>query len=162
MYDEHLARRFSGPILVEAPTSKIIELPSEAPSPQVQSGPSKMDVDPPSVINMSILGELAKADDTVSLEDPEGWSMNNQSSGYDLYMHFPTFLHNSLTILAQCLTTCTNVIAATRCFVASSSVSCIAQCERKFALPALPIIENLCRCDKALCTTCKGKEVSYV
>jgi len=46
LYDERLARRFPGPTLVEAPASKIIELPSEAPSPQVQSGPSKMDVDP--------------------------------------------------------------------------------------------------------------------
>ena len=71
MYDERLARRFPGPTLVEAPASKIIELPSEAPSPQVQSGPSKMDIDPPSVINMSILGESAKADDMVSLEDPK-------------------------------------------------------------------------------------------
>ena len=71
MYDKRLARRFPGPTLVEAPVSKIIELSSEAPSPQVQSGLSKMDVDPPSVINMSILGELAKADDMVSLEDPK-------------------------------------------------------------------------------------------
>ena len=120
-----------------------------------------MDVDPPSVINMFILGESAKADDMVSLGDPEDWSMNNQSSRYDLYVHFPAFLHNSLTILAQCLTTCANVMAATRCFVATGSISFMAQCERKFILPALPIIENLCRCDKALCTTCKGKEVPY-
>jgi len=28
-------------------------------------------------------------------------------------------------------------------------------------LPALPIAENLQKCDRALCTTCKGKEVSY-
>jgi len=28
-------------------------------------------------------------------------------------------------------------------------------------LPALPIAENLQRCDRALCITCKGKEVSY-
>jgi len=28
-------------------------------------------------------------------------------------------------------------------------------------LPALPIAENLQRCDRALCTTCKGKEVPY-
>jgi len=71
LYDEHLARRFPGPTLVEAPASKIIELPSEASSPQVQSGPSKMDVDLPSITNTSILGESAKADDTVSLGYPE-------------------------------------------------------------------------------------------
>jgi len=161
LYDEHLTRRFPGPTLVEAPASKIIELPSEAPSPQVQSGPSKMNVNPPSVINTSILGESAKANDMVSLGDPEDWSMNNQSSGYDLYVHLPTLFHNSLTILAQCLTTCANVMATTRHFVASSSVSCMAQCERKFVLPASPIIENLCRCNKALCTTCKGKEAPH-
>ena len=114
MYNEHLARRFPGPTLVEAPASKIIELPLEAPFPQVQSGPSKMDVNPPSVINMSILGESAKANDMVSLGDPEDCSMNNQSSGYDLYVHFPTLLHNSLTISAQCLTTCTNVMAVSQ------------------------------------------------
>ena len=28
-------------------------------------------------------------------------------------------------------------------------------------LPALPIAENLQRCDRALCTTCKGKEAPY-
>jgi len=28
-------------------------------------------------------------------------------------------------------------------------------------LPALPIAENLQRCDRALCTICKGKEASY-
>ena len=33
LYDKHLARRFPGPTLVEAPASKIIELSSEAPSP---------------------------------------------------------------------------------------------------------------------------------
>ena len=33
LYDECLARRFPGPTLVEALASKIIELPSEAPSP---------------------------------------------------------------------------------------------------------------------------------
>ena len=60
LYDECLARRFPGSTLVEAPASKIIELPSEAPSPQVQSGPSKMNVDPPLVINMSILGSQPK------------------------------------------------------------------------------------------------------
>jgi len=71
LYDECLARRFPGPTLVKAPVSKIIKLSSEASSLQVQSGPSKIDVDPPSVINMSILGKLAKADDMVSLGDPE-------------------------------------------------------------------------------------------
>jgi len=71
LYDEYLARRFPGPTLVEAPASKIIELPLEAPSPQVQSGPSKMDVNLPLVINTSILGESAKADDMVSLGDLE-------------------------------------------------------------------------------------------
>jgi len=161
LYDECLARRFPGPTLVEAPASKIIELSSEAPSPQVQSGPSKMNVDPPSVINTFILGESAKADDMVFLGDPEDWSINNQSSEYDLYMYFSTFFHNSLTISAQCLTICTNVMAATRHFVTLSSISCMARCERKFVLPASPIIENLCRCDKALCTTCKGKGAPY-
>ena len=87
--------------------------------------------------------------------------MNNQSSGYNLYVHFPTLLHNSLTISAQCLTTCANVMAATRHFVVSSSISCMTRCEKKFVLPASPIIENLCKCDKVLCTTCKGKELPY-
>jgi len=37
----------------------------------------------------------------------------------------------------------------------------MAQCDNKFVLPALPIAENLGRCDRALCTTCKGKEAPY-
>ena len=37
----------------------------------------------------------------------------------------------------------------------------MAQCNNKFVLPVLPIAENLQRCDRALCTTCKGKEVPY-
>jgi len=52
-------------------------------------------------------------------------------------------------------------MTATRNFVASSSVVYMAQCDNKFVLLALPIAENLQRCDKALCATCKGKEAPY-
>jgi len=52
-------------------------------------------------------------------------------------------------------------MAATRDFVASSSVVCIARYDNKFVLPTLPIAKNLQRCDRVLCTTCKGKEVPY-
>ena len=76
-------------------------------------------------------------------------------------VHSFTVFSHSLTISAQSLATCTNVMAVTRNFVASSSVVCIAQCDNKFVLPASPIAENLQRCDRALCTTCKGKEASY-
>jgi len=76
-------------------------------------------------------------------------------------MHSPTVFYHSLTISAQSLVTCTNVMAATRNFVALSSVVCIAQCNNKFVLPVLPIAENLQRCDRALCTICKGKEALY-
>jgi len=85
-----------------------------------------MDVDPPSVTNTSILGESANADDIVSLGSPEDWGLNNQISRYDLYVHFPTVFYHSLTILAQSLTTCANVMAATRNFVALSSIVCMA------------------------------------
>jgi len=37
----------------------------------------------------------------------------------------------------------------------------MAQCDNKFVLPASPIAENLQRCDRALCTTCKDKEALY-
>jgi len=37
----------------------------------------------------------------------------------------------------------------------------MARCDNKFVLSALPIAENLQRCDKALYTTCKGKEAPY-
>jgi len=37
----------------------------------------------------------------------------------------------------------------------------MAQYDNKFVLPALPIAENLQRCDRALCTTCKGKEAPH-
>ena len=87
--------------------------------------------------------------------------MNNQISGCDLYVHSSTVFSHSLTISAQSLATCTNVMAATRNFVASSSVVCMARCDNKFVLPASPIAENLQRCDRALCTICKGKEVPY-
>ena len=126
LYDKHLARKFPDPTLVEAFASKITEPSLKASLPQVQSGLSKMDVDPPSVINTSILGESANANNVVSLGSSENWDLNNQISGYDLYMHFSTILYYSLTILAQFLATCTNVIAVTRNFVALSSVVCIA------------------------------------
>ena len=71
------------------------------------------------------------------------------------------FLYYPLTISAQSLTTCTNVMAATRNFVASSSIVCIAWCDNKFVLPASPIAENLQRYDRALYITCKGKEVPH-
>jgi len=87
--------------------------------------------------------------------------LNNQISGYNLYVHFSTVSYYSLTISAQSLATCANVMAATRNFVASSSVVCIAQCDNKFVLPVSLIAENLQRCDRALCTTCKGKETPY-
>jgi len=127
LYDEHLARKFPDPTPVETPASKITEPFLKAPPPQVQSGLSKMDVDPPSVTNTSILGESANADDVVSLGSPKDWSLNNQISGCDLYVHSPTVFYHSLTILAQFLATCTNVIAAIRNFVALSSVVCIAR-----------------------------------
>jgi len=68
-------------------------------------------------------------------------------------MHFSTVFFHSLTILAQS--------PATRDFVVSSSIVYMAQYDNKFVLPALPIAENLQRCDRVLCTTCKDKEVSY-
>jgi len=52
-------------------------------------------------------------------------------------------------------------MAATRDFVALSSVVCMARCNNKFVLPVLPIAENLQKCDRVLCTTCKSKEVPY-
>ena len=156
LYDEHLARKFPDPTPIEVFAFKITEL-----SPQIQSGLSKMDISPPSVTNTSILGESANANNVVSLGSPKDWGLNNQISGCDLYMHSPTVFYHSLTISAQSLVTCTNVMAATRNFVALSSVVCIAQCNNKFVLPVLPIAENLQRCDRALCTICKGKEAPY-
>ena len=129
LYHEHLAKKFSDPTLVEASASKITEPFSKAPPPQVQNGLSKMDVDLPSVLNTSILGESANADDVVSLGSPKDWGLNNQISGCDLYVHSSTVFSHSLTILAQSLATYANVIAATRNFVASSSVVCVAQCD---------------------------------
>ena len=76
-------------------------------------------------------------------------------------MHSSTVFSHSLTISAQSSTACANVMAATRDFVTLSSVVCMARCDNKFVLPALPIAENLQRCDRALCTICKGKEVPY-
>ena len=52
-------------------------------------------------------------------------------------------------------------MAVTRDFVALSSIVCIAQCDNKFVLSASSIAENLQRCDRALFTTYKGKEVLY-
>jgi len=71
LYDEHLAKKFSVPTPVEASTSKVIEPSSKASPSQVQSGLSKIDVDPPSVINTSNLEESADTDDVVSLGSPE-------------------------------------------------------------------------------------------
>jgi len=161
LYDKHLARKFPDPTLVEAFASKITEPSLKASLPQVQSGLSKMDVDPPSVINTSILGESANTNNVVFLGSPEDWGLNNQISEYDLYMHSSTVFYHSLTISAQSLATCTNVMATTRNSVTLSSIVCIARCDNKFVLPVLPIAENLQRCDRALCTTCKSKEVPY-
>jgi len=68
-------------------------------------------------------------------------------------VHSSTVFFYSLTILAQS--------PATRDFVASSSVVCMAQYDNKFVLPASPIAENLQRYNRALCTICKDKEVPY-
>jgi len=76
-------------------------------------------------------------------------------------MHSSTIFSHSPTISAQFPATYTNVMAATRDFVALSSIVCIAQCDNKFVLPALPIAENLQRCDRALYTVYKGKEAPY-
>jgi len=100
LYDECLARKFPDPTLVEAPASKITKPSLKAPPPQVQTGLSKMDIDPPSVSNTSILGESANADDVVSLGSPKDWDLNNQISGCDLYMHSSTVFFHSLTISA--------------------------------------------------------------
>jgi len=80
---------------------------------------------------------------------------------WTISVYSSTVFSHSLTISAQSSTTCANVMAATRDFVALSSIVCMAQCDNKFVLPALPIAENLQRCDRALCTTCKGKKVPY-
>jgi len=117
-----LTRKFPDPTLVEASASKITNPSSKAFSPQVQSGLSKMDIDPPSVTNTSILGKSANADNIVSLGSPENWGLNNQISGYDLYVHSPTIFYHSLTILAQFLATYTNIMAATRISVILSSI----------------------------------------
>jgi len=76
-------------------------------------------------------------------------------------VHSSTVFFYSLTISAQSPTTCANVMATTRDFVASSSVVCMAQYDNKFVLPALSIAENLQRCDRALCTICKSKEALH-
>ena len=52
-------------------------------------------------------------------------------------------------------------MAVTRDFVVLSSIVCMAQCDNKFVLSALPIAENLQRYNKVLCTTCKSKEALY-
>jgi len=156
-----LARKFPDSTLIEASASKITEPSSKASLSQVQSGLFKIDVDPPLVTNTSILGESANANDVVSLGSPEDWGLNNQISECDLYVHSPTIFYHFLNISAQSLTTCANVMAATRDFVALSSIVCMARCDNKFVLPALPIAENLQRCDRVLYTTCKGKEALY-
>jgi len=126
LYDERLAKKFPDPTPVEASASKVIEPSLEASPSQVQSGPSKMDVDPPLVINTSNLEESANANDVVSLGSPEDWGLNNQVSRYNLYVYSPTIFYHSLTILAQSLATCANVMAVTRNFVALSSITCMA------------------------------------
>jgi len=126
LYDEYLAKKFPDPTPVKISASKVIEPSSKAPPPQVQSSPSKIDVDPSSVINTFNLEESAKADDIVSLGSPEDWGLNNQVSGYDLYVYSPTIFYYSLTISAQSLAIYANVMAATRNFVALSSIICMA------------------------------------
>jgi len=76
-------------------------------------------------------------------------------------VHSSTIFSHSLTISAQSFTTCANVMAATRDFVALSSIVCMARCDNKFVLPASSIAENLQRCDRTLCTTYKSKEALY-
>ena len=90
LYNERLARKFPDPTFVEASAFKITEPSLKASPPQVQSGPSKIDINPPLVTNTSILGESANIDDIVFLGSPKDWSLNNQISGYDLYVYSPT------------------------------------------------------------------------
>jgi len=100
LYDERLTKKFPDPTPVEASTSKITEPSLKAPSPQVQSSSSKMDVDLPLVSNTPILWESANADNVVSLGSPEDWGLNNQISGCDLYVYSSTIFSHSLTISA--------------------------------------------------------------
>ena len=58
-------------------------------------------------------------------------------------VHSSTIFSHSPTISAQSLATCANVMAATRNFVALSSVVCMARCDNKFVLPASPIAEDM-------------------
>ena len=95
LYDEHLARKFPDSTPTEAFVSKITEPSLKAPLSQVQSSPSKIDVDLPLVTNISTLGESANADNVVSLGSPKDWDLNNQISGYNLYVHFSTILYYS-------------------------------------------------------------------
>jgi len=71
LYDEHLAKKFPDPTPVKASAFKITESFSKASPSQVQNSLSKIDVDLPSVLNTSILGESANADNVVSLGSPE-------------------------------------------------------------------------------------------
>jgi len=111
LYDEHLAKKFPDPTPVEASTFKITEPSLKAPPPQVQSGPSKMDVDLPLVSNTSVLEESANANDVVSLGSPEDWGLNNQISRCDLYVHSSTVFSHSLTISDQSLATCKGTLS---------------------------------------------------
>jgi len=67
LYDECLVRKFPDPTPIEASASKIIESSLKTFSSQVQSSPSKIDVNLSSVKNTFVLEKSANADDVVFL-----------------------------------------------------------------------------------------------
>jgi len=70
-------------------------------------------------------------------------------------------IHHSLSLQPCCLPILGNQCVFLYYLLPLFSIVCMAWCDNKFVLPALPIAENLQRCNRALYTICKGKEVPY-
>ena len=65
-------------------------------------------------------------------------------------------IHHSLSLQPCCLPILGNQCVFLYYLLPLFSIVCMAWCDNKFVLPALPIAENLQRCNRALYTICKG------
>ena len=78
-------------------------------------------------------------------------------------MSFPFQVDDSLNSLTQSIQLCTNLAIIMEDFIGSSKVNyaCMASSQNRFVLSDLPIAVNLSKCEKTLCSLCKGKKAPH-
>ena len=78
-------------------------------------------------------------------------------------MSFPFQVDDSLNSLTQSIQLCTNLAIVMEDFIGSSRVNYayMASSQNRFVLSDLLIAVNLSKCEKTLCSLCKGKKAPH-